>query len=190
VCVCAWACACVRACVCECVCAGPLVRLHRRLGGLCCRRFGRILCRVGRRLRRNRLEPALPPPCRARPGSVCLQCVPQHTRPTRGSRSSADAAGDAAGSPAGDPGGAAAATACAHYHGSHEPSPQLMPRAGLRTILRMQMALPFSPMACRQALRLPATQPRGGTRPCEAVRGTWGTRSTHRYCEGLACSVT
>ncbi len=108
-------------------------------------------------------------PCLARHGSVCLQCVPQHTQPTRESRSSADAVGDAAGGPAGGPGGAAAATACAHHHGSHEDG-----RGSCRARVCARAC------ACRwrgrsrrwpagKAPRSPATQTRGRTRLCEVL---------------------
>ena len=55
--------------------------------------------------------------------------------------------------------------------GSHEDAAAVAARGGLRTSLRMQMVLPFSPMACRrQAPKLPATLSRAGTswtRLCE-----------------------
>jgi hypothetical protein len=43
----------------------------------------------------------------------------------------------------------------------------------------MQMVLLFSPMACRQAPRLPATD-QSGRELHEAVRGTWGTQRALR----------
>ena len=47
--------------------------------------------------------------------------------------------------------------------GSHEDAAAAAARGSLRTSLRMQTVLPFSPMACRQAPRLPATLSRAGT---------------------------
>ncbi len=159
---------CVCACVCACVCV--LVRLHRRLGGLRCRRSGRILRRVSRCLRPKSPIVAAAACLALRGRQPGLQCVPQHTRPTRGSRSSADAVGDAAGGPAGGPGGAVAATACAHHHGSHEPWPQLLQRA------RVCARACACKWCCRsrrwpagKAPRSPATPTRGRTRPCEVL---------------------
>jgi hypothetical protein len=56
--------------------------------------------------------------------------------------------------------------------GSHEDAAAVAARGGLRTSLRMQTVLPFSPMACRQAPKLPATLSRAGTsctRLCEVL---------------------
>jgi hypothetical protein len=85
---------------------------------------------------------------------------------------------------------------CCRRHSLRTPS--RLTRACLLQLLRARVCA--RACACRwrgrsrrwpagKAPRSPATQPRDGTRLCEAVRGTWGTRSTHRYCEGLACSV-
>ncbi len=185
VCMCVCVCACARmglcACVCRmcvCVCAGPLVRSHRRLGGLRCRRSGRMLRRVG--LRPNRLESA-PPPCLCLdwPGSVCLQCVPQHTRayprvPFLGRRRRRRRRRSRRRS-----------RRCCRRHSLHTPSRLTRAiaaahaaRAGLRTILRMQMAWPFSPMACRQSSAIARDRP-------EAARGCAGSLGYSEYSQIL-----
>ncbi len=111
--------------VCECVRA--LVRLHRRLGGVSTRRCWRIVRRVGRRLRTIAHRRSAPP---ALCGRQTRPTVQRDTRPTRESRSSADAVGDAASGPVGGPNGAAAAaTACARR--AHTRTPQLLQRAGV-----------------------------------------------------------
>ena len=72
--------------------------------------------------------------------------------------------------------------------GSHEDAAAVAASRSLRTSLRMQMVLPFSPMACRQAPRSPATQTtavKSCTRLCEVL----GVLGVLRQCEGLACSV-
>ncbi len=172
------ACGCVGVRACACVCVRVLVRwsAYRRLGGLRCGRSGRMLRRVGRRLRPNRLESALLPPlafaspCLARPGSVCLQCVPQHTRAypwvpllgrcrrRRRRRSSRRS------------------RRCCRRHSLRTPS--RLTRACLLQLLRARVCA--RACACRwrgrsrrwpagKAARLPATQPRGGTRLCEVL---------------------
>jgi hypothetical protein len=77
--------------------------------------------------------PRWPLPVHNRPSVLCTACLvwpTVDTRPTRGSRSSADAVGDAASGPVGGPNGAAAAaTACAHR--AHTRTPQLLQRVGV-----------------------------------------------------------
>jgi hypothetical protein len=127
-----------------------------------------------------------PLPAQNRPSALRAACpvLPAggptvDTRPTRGSRSSADAVGDAASGPVGGPSGAAAAaTACTHR--AQTRTPQLLQRVGV-------CARACACRRCCRSRRWPAGKPRlpatrtSAVKSCMKLCEVLGVRRTHGY---------